>query len=203
MLATAFACALQVFASGTGNRRHPLFFLDGLRKRLSNKQQPRQPRTSSELQLPTIKSANGSTVNLTADASAAAAAAAVGGVPPAEEPEDVAAERLRVELIGDYQNNPIAVRHLNKTYPGLDGQPPKVGWFFASGCMTECVFASLFCWQLLPAAVSAVAICRKTCTLLLLLCLPMCIESAFFCTPPSQTMLITCACLLHSWLCGR
>jgi hypothetical protein len=49
-----------------------------------------------------------------------------GGVPPSEEPDDVAAERLRVEGLGDYEANPIVVRHLNKTYPGLDGQPPKV-----------------------------------------------------------------------------
>lgn len=42
------------------------------------------------------------------------------------EPEDVAAERQRVELLGDYDSHPIVVRQLNKTYPGLDGQPPKV-----------------------------------------------------------------------------
>lgn len=124
---------LQVFASGTGNRRHPLFFLDVLSKRFFSSSKSRQPRASSELQLPTIKSptAAGSSVKLTADASAAAAAAAsaaaAGGVPHSEEPDDVAAERLRVDLIADYQNNPIVVRKLNKTYPGLDGQPPKVG----------------------------------------------------------------------------
>lgn len=119
-----------MFASGTGNRRHPLFFLDGLRKRSSTTS--RQPRHSSELQLPTIKSAGaatpaaggGGTVDLTADASAGAA---VGGVPAVEEPDDVAAERLRVDHISDYQSNPIVVRRLNKTYPRLDGQPPKVG----------------------------------------------------------------------------
>jgi hypothetical protein len=49
-----------------------------------------------------------------------------GGVAPTEEPDDVAAERQRVEGLGDYEANPIVVRHLNKTYPGLDGQPPKV-----------------------------------------------------------------------------
>jgi hypothetical protein len=53
----------QVFASGTGNRRHPLFFLDGLRRRLCGSQ-PRQPRASSELQLPTIKS-NSAAVKVT------------------------------------------------------------------------------------------------------------------------------------------
>lgn len=47
--------ARQVFASGTGNRRHPLFFLDGLRNRLAASR-PRTPRTSNELQLPTIAS---------------------------------------------------------------------------------------------------------------------------------------------------
>jgi hypothetical protein len=58
---------------------------------------------------------------------AAIAAVAAGGVPPTDEPDDVAAERLRVEGLADYEANPIVVRHLNKTYPGLDGQPPKVG----------------------------------------------------------------------------
>jgi len=42
------------------------------------------------------------------------------------EPEDVAAERQRVEVLSDYDSHPIVVRQLNKTYPGLDGQPPKV-----------------------------------------------------------------------------
>lgn len=54
--------------------------------------------------------------------SASPAAALVGF----SEPEDVAAERLRVEKLKDYQENPIVVKRLNKTYPGLDGQPPKV-----------------------------------------------------------------------------
>lgn len=57
----------------------------------------------------------------------ATAAGAGGAVPTAEEPEDVAAERVRVEALTDYEANPIVVRQLNKTYPGLDGQPPKVG----------------------------------------------------------------------------
>lgn len=43
------------------------------------------------------------------------------------EPEDVASERLRVEGLTDYEGHPIVVRALNKTYPGQDGQPPKVG----------------------------------------------------------------------------
>jgi hypothetical protein len=47
----------QVFASGTGNRRHPLFFLEGLRAWLRGGK-GRQPRTSAELQLPTIKSSS-------------------------------------------------------------------------------------------------------------------------------------------------
>lgn len=128
------SCDLQVFASGTGNRRHPLFFLDSVRKRLSG-QKTRQPRQSHELQLPTIKSASaaaGSSVQLVADAasSAAVVAAPAGAVPPCDEPDDVAAERLRVDMLTDYQNNPIVVRRLNKTYPGLDGQPPKVSCGF-------------------------------------------------------------------------
>lgn len=66
----------QVFASGTGNRRHPLFFLDGLRARLlGGRQQGRQPRSSNELQLPTIKSSSvvstSSLLRLTATSSAA------------------------------------------------------------------------------------------------------------------------------------
>lgn len=43
-----------------------------------------------------------------------------------DEPDDVAAERVRVEGLVDYDAHPIIVRQLNKTYPGLDGQPPKV-----------------------------------------------------------------------------
>lgn len=71
---------------------------------------------------------------------AALTAAAAGGVPPAEEPDDVAEERARVEGLNDYEAHPIVVRQLNKTYPGLDGQPPKVrGWWVGWGCgVVEC-----------------------------------------------------------------
>jgi hypothetical protein len=65
-------------------------------------------------------------VVLLAAGKAVVAALTAGGVPSTDEPDDVAAERLRVEGLGDYEANPIVVRHLNKTYPGLDGQPPKV-----------------------------------------------------------------------------
>jgi hypothetical protein len=62
------------------------------------------------------------------DSSTAAAAAAGGGAAGSSfsEPEDVAAERRRVEGLPDHQGHPIVVRQLNKTYPGQDGQPPKV-----------------------------------------------------------------------------
>ncbi|WIA37022.1 hypothetical protein OEZ86_014006 [Tetradesmus obliquus] len=130
----------QVFASGTGNRRHPLFFLEPLRNWLSGGKGgkggkgSRQPRASGELQLPTIKSSSvvssSSMLRVAATSSAAGkaalTAAAAGGVPPAEEPDDVAEERARVEGLNDYEAHPIVVRQLNKTYPGLDGQPPKL-----------------------------------------------------------------------------
>jgi hypothetical protein len=62
------------------------------------------------------------------------AAAADGGF---TEPEDVAAERVRVAGLSDYEGHPIVVKRLNKTYPGQDGQPPKVcvcGGGVISGC---------------------------------------------------------------------
>jgi hypothetical protein len=52
------AMSCQVFASGTGNRRHPLFFLESIRTWLCGGKGVRQPRASSELQLPTIKSSS-------------------------------------------------------------------------------------------------------------------------------------------------
>ncbi|KAF6264708.1 hypothetical protein COO60DRAFT_1482014 [Scenedesmus sp. NREL 46B-D3] len=105
----------QVFASGTGNRRHPLFFLEGLRGWLRGGK-GRQPRAASVV-------SSSSMLRVAATSSAAGGA---GCCRAAEEPEDVAAERLRVEGLADYEANPIVVRHLNKTYPGLDGQPPKL-----------------------------------------------------------------------------
>ncbi|GBF88379.1 ABC transporter A family member protein [Raphidocelis subcapitata] len=86
----------QVFASGTGNRRHPLFFLDCLRK-------GRKAATNARL------------------AAAAASASEAAG-----EAEDVAAEHARVRTIVDYGSSPIVVRDLKKVYPGEDGQPPKL-----------------------------------------------------------------------------
>jgi hypothetical protein len=190
---------LQVFASGTGNRRHPLFFLSGPHRWACRKLgisiadddvavdssdlaavtaanplpphssskgavtsrflSPRGGRPSSELQLPIrsptpVGAAGGSSVSSSvaplmgsspskaaagmldgtgavpdssADATGAAAAADAALLSGFSEPEDVAAERLRVENLTDLERNPIVVRQLNKTYPGQDGQPPKVG----------------------------------------------------------------------------
>jgi hypothetical protein len=44
----------------------------------------------------------------------------------AAEPSDVAAERLKVQQLQHYDGHPIVVRQLQKTYPGQDGQLPKV-----------------------------------------------------------------------------
>lgn len=178
----------QVFASGTGNRRHPLFFLSGPRRWLCRRLgissaadgdedadlaavtaanplplSPGKLHTgSSEMQLPVrsptpvaaaagggsstsssvsplmgptpSKAAAGmlNTSGLLPDSSkdsAATPADAAGDVAGGgfSEPEDVASERLRVEGLTDYEGHPIVVRALNKTYPGQDGQPPKVG----------------------------------------------------------------------------
>lgn len=192
---------MQVFASGTGNRRHPLFFLSApcrwicrklgitltnddaavdssdlaavtaanpLPAHSSNKGtntsrflSPRGGRPSSEMQLPIrsptpVAAAGGSSfsssvaplmgsspskaaagmLDLTgavpdSSTDATAVAADVAGSSGFIEPEDVGAERLRVEGLTDLESNPIVVRQLNKTYPGQDGQPPKVGcWRF-------------------------------------------------------------------------
>jgi hypothetical protein len=71
------------------------------------------------------------------DSSKDSTAAAAGGGSSFSEPEDVAVERLRVQGLVDYEGHPIVVRQLNKTYPGQDGQPPKVrgtgGCFFWGG----------------------------------------------------------------------
>jgi hypothetical protein len=66
------------------------------------------------------------TVGLLQVAGPAAAGAHKGVGCEVDEPDDVAAERVRVEGLVDYDAHPIIVRQLNKTYPGLDGQPPKV-----------------------------------------------------------------------------
>jgi len=171
----------QVFASGTGNRRHPLFFLSGPRRVLrrilgcpdveemceedlaevtaanptppshtlsprltprSYLQSPRGAEASSDLELPVrsaaaaaTAAANGSvkdSVLRSKGSSSSSSKSAGSGVRAGvegdsfTEPEDVAAERQRVEVLSDYDSHPIVVRQLNKTYPGLDGQPPKV-----------------------------------------------------------------------------
>jgi hypothetical protein len=70
------AICVQVFASGTGNRRHPLFFLEGLRAWLRGSK-GRSPRPSAELQLPTIKSS--SVVSSSSMLRVAATSSAAGG----------------------------------------------------------------------------------------------------------------------------
>lgn len=166
---------LQVFASGTGNRRHPLFILDRPRrwvrkllglpddeydyvdssdlaavtaanplpatKKLSPRLSPRSflsPRKGSkhnEMELPvrsTATAASGASSSSNSLGATLNKDTAVQQQQPGEgegdfsEPDDVAAERQRVELLPDYDDHPIVVRQLNKTYPGLDGQPPKV-----------------------------------------------------------------------------
>lgn len=208
-----------MFASGTGNRRHPLFFLAVPRRFIGRclgidswasddtavvvdssdlaaitaanplpahkKQQaaaggssllsPRRHQSSKDMQLP-IRSpspaggvsassnnssmsplmaptpskaaagmldASGHMLNSSSTLSPATAAAAVNtnsnhsssssssnnnNQAVLVEPDDVAAERLRVEGLDEdeFDNHPIVVRRLNKTYPGQDGQPPKV-----------------------------------------------------------------------------
>ncbi|KIZ06631.1 hypothetical protein MNEG_1315 [Monoraphidium neglectum] len=86
----------QVFASGTGNRRHPLFFLDRFRKARHD--------------------ADNARLNIQAQEVA----------PAQDEAADVAAEHARVSGLVDYAGNPIVVRDLKKIYPGQDGQPPKL-----------------------------------------------------------------------------
>jgi hypothetical protein len=55
---TSYACRLcpsmQVYASGTGNNRHPLFFLQWMCHGSNDRKRKR--RASSDLNLPTIKS---------------------------------------------------------------------------------------------------------------------------------------------------
>jgi hypothetical protein len=64
-------------------------------------------------------------VDASTAAATAAAAAAADGL-EYQEPADVAAERRKVEAMQSYANHPIVVKHLQKTYPSRDGQPPKV-----------------------------------------------------------------------------
>ncbi|GBF94154.1 ABC transporter A family [Raphidocelis subcapitata] len=86
----------QVFASGTGNRRHPLYFLDAFRK--------------------DRKAAANARLNAAASKVPAGRGLA----------DDVAAEHTRVDSLTDYGANPIIVRDLKKIYPGQDGQPHKL-----------------------------------------------------------------------------
>lgn len=138
-------CLCQVFASGTGNPRPPLFFLDWARKITSSQEAVtvrRTQRRSSDLKLPTIKTAikpppAAAKPNRTAAAAGSfvSALGAVKGSPlpvvsasPAvdQEPPDVAAERMRVQRLPDCANHPIVLQQLHKTYPSRDGQQPKV-----------------------------------------------------------------------------
>jgi len=86
----------QVYSSGSGIKRHPLFFLDCFLKRQLEERNARL--------------------------AAAAAAAAPSG---AEEGADVA-ECRAVAYSTDAQDTFILARGLSKTYPGQDGGPPKV-----------------------------------------------------------------------------
>lgn len=150
---------VQVYASGTGNKRHPLFFLEWMWRSNGRKQPARKHRASKDLNLPTIKSPIKQALQLPPAASLPGVVTVPASSPPPspvlvkpgalplvdassiaaagcewQEPADVAAERRKVEAMQDYADHPIVVKHLQKTYPSRDGQPPKVG----RGCM--CVF---------------------------------------------------------------
>ncbi|KXZ51666.1 hypothetical protein GPECTOR_11g119 [Gonium pectorale] len=113
----------MVLSSGTGIRRHPLFFLGRFNPATKHDAAHlASPRGSLEL------TANGHG----ADGGAAikVGSAGAGGsvsLTPGER-EDVRAERLRVEALGagDAASLPIVVRDLRKVYPPLDGGKPKV-----------------------------------------------------------------------------
>jgi hypothetical protein len=59
-----------------------------------------------------------------------------GNAAAAAEPADVAAEKARVQQLPHFEGHPIVVKQLQKTYPGQDGQPPKVclRFFIGSFC---------------------------------------------------------------------
>jgi len=88
----------QVYASGTGVRRHPLFFLDACRKKYQ--QVAAEPRVSKE-------------DRVAVDFGAGDLA-------------DVVEERNRVANITDFSEFPIVVQDLKKIYPKLDGAPAKM-----------------------------------------------------------------------------
>jgi hypothetical protein len=140
-----------VYASGTGNNRHPLFFLKWMWRTSKNPKQPsRKIRASEDLNLPTIKSPIKQALQPAPPPSLPLVATAPPSLPPIrvkpgalpvveassmavaaagteyQEPADVTAERRKVEELQDYANHPIVVKHLQKTYPSRDGQPPKV-----------------------------------------------------------------------------
>jgi hypothetical protein len=95
-------------------------------------------------------------VNASAAAATAAAAAAATGL-EYQEPADVAAERRKVEAMQSYANHPIVVKHLQKTYPSRDGQPPKVRkelavlWLVHTTCLLTLWNAAV--WMIAPANV--------------------------------------------------
>ncbi|CAD7698561.1 unnamed protein product [Ostreobium quekettii] len=104
----------QIYSTGTGVHRHPLYFLDRLRKQKSKgfKNKHDDPRGLELQETALISDAKPTVVEMGVD----------------EEEEDVAAERRRVEsipFVGD-DENAIIIRGLRKVFPSAEGNPPKV-----------------------------------------------------------------------------
>ena len=95
----------QVYASGSGVKRHPLFFLECLA--------PKQPRASCVAHIPAMR------------LSGARHSAPELAVPMESEPDDVRSCR-EVALATSPSDAAIVAHGLSKTYPGMDGAPPKV-----------------------------------------------------------------------------
>lgn len=87
-------------SSGSGVKKHPLFFLDPiLRRRRRGPAGLAEEASHSEYVVPEA---------------------------PADEPGDVRAQREYAEHSADRSRTPIIAYRLGKTYPGRDGAPPKV-----------------------------------------------------------------------------
>ena len=95
----------QVYASGSGVKRHPLFFLECLA--------PKQPRASCVAHIPAMR------------LSGVRHSAPELAVPMESEPADVRSCR-EIALATSPNDAAIVAHGLSKTYPGMDGAPPKV-----------------------------------------------------------------------------
>jgi ABC-type multidrug transport system ATPase subunit len=97
----------QVYASGSGVKRHPLFFLECL--------EPKAPRTSCVSHIPAMRLSGLSSGARNSEYA----------VPMDDEPPDVRSCR-EIALATPPQAAAIVAHGLSKTYPGMDGAPPKV-----------------------------------------------------------------------------